>query len=123
MADCFTDRVGVGISLEDMSFPTHYQNISDIRMESFDKDRLIKFYETMGLHELKRRVTSRLPKKRNGRAPSGFDRYVSITDEQLPEQHFRSSKSVKTEENDQGFSTPSTFKNPPTPEDFSDVPF
>uniref|UniRef100_A0A7S3VCJ6 5'-3' exonuclease domain-containing protein n=1 Tax=Chaetoceros debilis TaxID=122233 RepID=A0A7S3VCJ6_9STRA len=110
------------ISLEDMSFPTHYQNISDIRMESFDKDRLIKFYETMGLHELKRRVTSRLPKKRNGRAPSGFDRYASIT-EQLPEQHFRSSKSVKTEENDQGFSTPSTFKKPPTPEDFSDVPF
>lgn len=91
-------------------------------MESFDKDRLIKFYERMGLHELKRRITSRLPKEGNRRAPSVLDRYASITD-QGPGKNYRGSKSGIREENNNGFSPPSTFTKPPTPEDFSDVPF
>ncbi len=137
------------ISLEAMSFPTHLESVSDIRMERFDSDRLIKFYERMGFKDLKKRVRSRLPNnklpppsvldryssmsedtkakgKRRTRkpAPSLLDRYSNIADVATSEAK-SDSKPHSVTKLDKGydFSSPSTFKQPPKPEDFSDVPF
>ena len=43
-----------------MGIPSHFDSISDFRMESFDSDRLIAFYDRMGFRDLKRRVQSRI---------------------------------------------------------------
>ncbi len=134
------------ISLEAMSFPTHLESVSDIRMERFDSDRLIKFYERMGFKDLKKRVRSRLPNnkqpppsvldryssisedakgKRRARkpAPSLLDRYSSIADDTNSQAESKSKPQPETKyDKGNGFSTPN-FKQPPKPEDFSDVPF
>ena len=43
-----------------MGIPSHFDSISDFRMEPFDSDRLIAFYDRMGFRDLKRRVQSRI---------------------------------------------------------------
>ncbi len=43
-----------------MDIPSHFNTISDFRMEPLNSDRLLKFYDRMGFRDLKRRVTSRI---------------------------------------------------------------
>ena len=112
------------IPLEAMSFPAHFDSVSDFRMEILDQDRLLKFYDRMGFRDLKRRVESRLPNVR----PSDLrllDKYSSITDTPGQSQQAPRAQHANFENRGggNGFSSRSSFKAPPKPEDYSDVPF
>jgi DNA polymerase-1 len=63
-----------GIPLANMTFPEDMANVSDLRMEPMNRERLLDFFETMGFRDLKRRFQNRLdqldrkrPRKNNKR--------------------------------------------------------
>ena len=104
------------VPLEVMSFPKHFERVSDFRMEVLDNDRLLTFYETMGFRDLKDRVKSRLPNLRRqaSKALPTVDKYSSIVEEVTPSRQSQKGN---------GFSSRSNFEQPPKAEDFPDVPF
>jgi DNA polymerase-1 len=48
------------IPLDKMTFPSSSTSVAELRMAPLDGDRLIAFYDSMGLKDLKRRVQARL---------------------------------------------------------------
>jgi DNA polymerase-1 len=110
------------VPLDVMSFPKHFDGVSDFRMEIFDQERLLSFYDRMGFRDIKKRVQSRLPKVATSFSSSFSQRYSSILEDSSS-----SSKKSKQPNNDKrlgnGFSIHSNFIEPPKPEDYSDVPF
>lgn len=43
-----------------MSIPSHFKHVSDFRMEKFNPDRLLSFYDRMGFRDLKKRMKNRI---------------------------------------------------------------
>lgn len=111
------------VPLDVMSFPKHFDGVSDFRMESFDQERLLAFYTRMGFHDLKKRVESRLPNlgRRSPPPSTSTDKYSSILDDVSPSPPSKKSQSNQIQGN--GFAARSNFKAPPKPDDYSDVPF
>ena len=110
------------VPLDLMSFPKHFDGVSDFRMESFNQERLLAFYTGMGFTELKKRVQSRLPNLGTRSPPPPTDRYSSILDDVSPSSQSKKSQGNKTQGGN-GFVARSNFKAPPKPDDYSDVPF
>ncbi len=48
------------VPLEAMSIPSRFKLVSDFRMEKFNPDRLLSFYDRMGFQDLKKRMKSRI---------------------------------------------------------------
>ena len=48
------------VPMEAMNIPSHFQRISDFRMEALNEDRLLAFYDRMEFHDLKKRVQNRI---------------------------------------------------------------
>lgn len=80
------------IPREQITFPNQC-SVADLRMENLHQERLLKFYDNMGFHELKKRLEGRLSIK-------------SITG-QKKQSSWKAREKVSV----------------PTPEDFQDVPF
>lgn len=111
------------VPLHVMSFPTHFDGVSDFRMEAFDKERLLSFYDRMGFRDIKMRVQSRLPKATTSFTSSFSQRYSSILEDASPSSRQKSRQPRGDKLSGNGFSRNSTFIEPPKPEDYSDVPF
>ena len=88
-------------------------NVSDIYVESFDPDRLLKFYDKMGFRDLKRRLAARLS-NRSGYEKSPNSSYQKSRDDSL---NFIDKKAATN-----AFVS-SRKQSPPNPDDFGDVPF
>jgi DNA polymerase-1 len=108
------------VPLDIMSFPKHFDGVSDFRMEKFDRERLLSFYDRMGFKDIKKRVKSRLPKPVS-KFSSFPQRFSSITDD-IPSSG-KSRRSKEGTQSTKGFSMKTNFIDPPKPEDFLDVPF
>lgn len=86
------------VPMELMAFPEGTDTVAELRMASMDPDRLVNFFDEMGLRDLKRRFQNRLELQRG----------VKVTPQKRP----RNSRFG-----------PRPKAQIPTPEDFSDVPF
>ena len=80
-----------------LKFPDGADKVADLRMDIMDADRLINFFEDMGLRDLKRRFQNRLELQKG----------VKVTPRKRPSSRF----------------SPRSKAEIPRPEDFSDVPF
>jgi DNA polymerase-1 len=85
------------IPMDKMTFPGNLTSAAELRMAPLDGDRLLAFYDSMGLKDLKRRVHARLNQRKTASdgASKGGKRYYS--------------KRPKAQV--------------PTPDDYKDVPF
>jgi DNA polymerase-1 len=81
------------LPMDKMTFPDNVASASELRMAPMDGDRLLAFYEEMGLRDMKRRVEARLNQTKTSRASNGK----------------RNGRRQKAEI--------------PTPDDYKDVPF
>ncbi len=110
------------VPIEDMSFPSHLTGVSDLRMEKLDPERLVKFYERMGFRDLKKRFKSRImndARRTLSSTPQMTDKYSAIMEiTSTSTQEETSAKSVGN-----GFSKSRSYRSPPKPEDYLDVPF
>ena len=52
------------IPMDKMTFPDNLTSAAELRMEPMNGDRLLAFYEAMGLKDLKRRVQARLTQRK-----------------------------------------------------------
>jgi hypothetical protein len=125
------------VPMEAMSIPSHFETISEFRMEPFDSKRLIAFYERMGFRDLKQRVLNRIRSGSSQTNPSNSSkggRYDSILDQGTRRVKSTSStkakaNSYRVQSNKNGghngsqFSNQLKYKSPPEPSDFNDVPF
>lgn len=82
-----------------MTFPEGFKKVGELRMAPMDEEKLLRFFDEMGLRDLKRRFESRLQVERGAR---GY-------------QPARSAPRSKF--------APRPKAGIPKPEDFSDVPF
>jgi DNA polymerase-1 len=57
------------LPLEKMTFPENISTAAELRMAPMDSERLLAFYEDMGLNDLKRRVEARLSQKKVVKTP------------------------------------------------------
>ena len=82
-----------------MTFPEGFKSIADLRMAPMDEEKMLRFFDEMGLRDLKRRFESRLQVERGvrGNPPA----------RSAPRSRF----------------APRPKAGIPKPEDFSDVPF
>lgn len=55
------------LPLEKMTFPVNLTSAAELRMAPLDGDRLLAFYEDMGLKDMRRRVEARLKQKKVSR--------------------------------------------------------
>ena len=141
------------VPLESMSIPTHFNSISDFRMEAFDSERLLKFYDRMGFRDLKRRMQSRIEFARkkpmqyksqsSNRNDAGVDATTqtndAIVDDKLSSLSRYDSilEGTSLSKNDKPSTNSNSdisrfsmrkkvdynYTNPPEPEEFTDVPF
>lgn len=99
------------LPMESMTVSTPVENVSDIYVERFDPDRLLKFYDKMGFRDLKRKLTARLSKRSGYEAPSSSTQKPRDespeTIDQITTNAFVSSRK----------------QLPPNPDDLGDVPF
>ena len=84
------------VPMELMAFPNGTDKVADLRMAPMDPDRLVNFFDEMGLRDLKRRFQNRLALQRGVK---GTPKKRSTRFERRPKAEI------------------------PKPEDFSDVPF
>jgi len=59
------------LPLDKMTFPDNLNSAAELRMAPMDGDRLLAFYEDMGLKDMKRRVEARLNQKKAVRTSNG----------------------------------------------------
>lgn len=86
------------LTANDMTLPPSFRGVADFRMEGFDSQRLLDFYEGMELVEIRRRLLQRL----GGSGDSGRQQQQPMAT---------------------SMSTLTFFKSPPKPEDYEGVPF
>jgi 5'-3' exonuclease len=100
------------VPMEMMTFPEGMAKAAELRMEAFDSDRLLKFYDQMSFRDLKRRVEGRLKQDGPTRSPPSLEQ-----DGPTRSPPSRSSPPARS----------SYTKRPktdiPRPEDYADVPF
>ena len=92
--------------------PSQYSSLSDIRMEKFNEQRLLSFYDDMGLRDLKKRLQDRLifiarNEIRANKAASYYEK---------KEQKYKQDSAPS-------FSSKKRFQSPPKPGEYDDVPF
>jgi 5'-3' exonuclease len=97
------------VPLEKITFPDGnlVGDVSDIRMEPIDPDRIIKFYDDMGFYTLKERLKSRLDSVNSKRTPVASEKTNSKSNSSKGGRKF----------------SPRKVAGIPNPEDFKDVPF
>ena len=66
------------VPIESMTFPQGVDQVQDLRMEPFDVDRLLEFYDEMGFRDLKRRVKSRLDGVKRKRSSKNYSRKTKV---------------------------------------------
>ena len=86
------------VPLDKMTFPDGVEKVADLRMSPMDPDRLVQFFDEMGLRDLKRRFENRLQQQRGVKGN--------------PKRSAERSKFV-----------PRSKTEVPQPQDFRDVPF
>ena len=102
------------VPLERITFPEGnlVGDVSDIRMEPIDPDRIMKFYDDMGFYTIKQRLKSRLDSVNSKRKPVASEKTGSTADSSKGGRKFTPRKF-----------TPRKVASIPKPEDFKDVPF
>ena len=118
--------------MEAMSIPPQFKTVSDFRMQPFDPDRLLQFYDRMGFRDLKKRVRSQIDfgKRTTQAKPTTVPgRYDSILE---GGKGGKSSGNMSTQlsppqdpkpQRSSNFEKSMKYKPPPQPSDFDDVPF
>ena len=87
------------VPLDKVTFPEGFDKLADLRMALMDEEKMLRFFDEMGLRDLKRRFQNRLQAER------GF--LINPPVKSTPRPKF----------------TPRPKAGIPRPEDFSDVPF
>ena len=66
------------VPMESMTFPDGVDQVSDLRMEAVDGDRLLKYYDDMGFRDLKFRVKNRLDGVKRKKPASRYSKKPKI---------------------------------------------